>query len=73
MRCAKLLGERVMARDFDRQVAELRVRAALLNRFTRLGKPTSVAVTMPSFSTRVWGVTNSNDLCCIARWQQWSV
>jgi chromosome condensin MukBEF MukE localization factor len=37
MRCFKLLGERVMARDFDRQVAELQVRAAVLNRFTRLG------------------------------------
>jgi hypothetical protein len=36
MRCYKLLGERVMARDFDRQVAELQVRAAMLNRFTRL-------------------------------------
>lgn len=36
MRCFKLLGERVMARDFDRQVAELQVRAAALNRFTRL-------------------------------------
>jgi len=36
MRCFKLLGERVMARDFDRQVAELQVRAAVLNRFTRL-------------------------------------
>jgi hypothetical protein len=34
MRCFKLLGERVMARDFDRQVAELQVRAAVLNRFT---------------------------------------
>ena len=40
-------GERVMARDFDRQVAELQVRAAILNRFTRLGTPTTVAVTMP--------------------------
>ncbi len=30
MRCFKLLGERVMARDFDRQVAELQVRAAVL-------------------------------------------
>jgi len=47
MRCFKLLGERVMARDFDRQVAELQVRAAILNRFTRLGTPTTVAVTMP--------------------------
>jgi hypothetical protein len=34
MRCFKLLGERVMARDCDRQVAELQVRAAILNRFT---------------------------------------
>jgi hypothetical protein len=47
MRCFKLLGERVMARDFERQVAELQVRAAILNRFTRLGTPTTVAVTMP--------------------------
>jgi hypothetical protein len=39
MRCFKLLGERIMARDFDRQVAELQVRAAVLNRFTRLGTP----------------------------------
>ena len=39
MRCVKLMGERVMARDFDRQVAELQVRAAILNRFTQLGTP----------------------------------
>jgi hypothetical protein len=42
MRCFKLLGERVMARDFDRQVAELQVRAAILNRFTRHGTPMTV-------------------------------
>lgn len=42
MRCFKLLGERVMARDFDRQIAELQVRAAILNRFTRLGTPATV-------------------------------
>ena len=42
MRCFKLLGERVMARDFDRQVAELQIRAAILNRFTHLGTPTTV-------------------------------
>ena len=34
MRCFKLLGERVMARTFERQVVELQVRAAVLNRFT---------------------------------------
>ena len=28
-RCVKLMGERVMAREFDRQVAELQVRAAI--------------------------------------------
>ena len=28
-----------MARDFDRQVAELQIRAAILNRFTGLGTP----------------------------------
>lgn len=37
MHCFKLLGERVMARDFDRQVAELQIRAAILNRCTALG------------------------------------
>jgi hypothetical protein len=44
MRCFKLLRERVMARDFDRQVAELQVQAAVLNRFTRLGTPIAVPV-----------------------------
>lgn len=43
-RCFKLLGERVMARDFDCQVAELQVRAAVLNRFTRLGTSITVPV-----------------------------
>lgn len=42
MRCLKLLGERIMSRDFDRQVAELQIRAALLNRFTHLGTPVTV-------------------------------
>lgn len=45
MHCFKRLGSRVMARTFDRQVAELQVRAALLNRFTALGCPKTVAVT----------------------------
>jgi len=44
MRCFKLLGERVMARDFDRQVAELQVRVAILNRFTQLGTPDTIRV-----------------------------
>ena len=44
MRCFKLLGERVMARDFDRQVTELQVRVAILNRFTHLGTPSTQRV-----------------------------
>lgn len=44
MRCLKLLGERIMARDFDRQVAEFHVRAALLNRFTQISAPVTVAM-----------------------------
>ena len=39
MHCFKLLGERIRSRDFDRQVAELQIRAAILNRFTALGTP----------------------------------
>jgi hypothetical protein len=39
MGCFKRLGERVMARDFDRQVTELQVRASILNRFTSPGTP----------------------------------
>ena len=44
MHCFKRLGERVMARTFERQVTELHVRVALLNRFTQLGCPTTVPV-----------------------------
>ena len=44
MHCFKRLGERVMARTFERQVVELQVRVALLNRFTQLGTPDTVAV-----------------------------
>jgi hypothetical protein len=39
MNCLKLLGQRLMARDFDRQVAEIQIRIAGLNRYTALGIP----------------------------------
>ena len=42
MHCFKLLGQRVVARTFDRQVTELKVRAAILNRFSEIGKPVTV-------------------------------
>ena len=44
MNCIKLLGQSLMARDFDRQVAELQVRIAVLNGYTALGIPVTEAV-----------------------------
>jgi hypothetical protein len=43
MHCVKLLGQRLSARDFDRQVAEFQVRVAVLNGFTALGTPITEA------------------------------
>ena len=43
MPCVKLLGQRLSARDFDRQVAEFQVRVAVLNGFTALGTPITEA------------------------------
>lgn len=42
MHCFKRLGERVMARTFERQVVELHIRVPLLNRFSQLGRPQTV-------------------------------
>ena len=39
MHCIKLLGQLLMARDFERQVAEIQIRIAILNRYTALGIP----------------------------------
>ena len=44
MHCVKLLGKRLMARDFDRQVAEFQVLVAVLNGFTALDIPITEAV-----------------------------
>jgi hypothetical protein len=54
MHCVKLLGQRLSAREFDRQVAEFHVRVAVLNGFTALGIPVTEAVgsyytTLPVF------------------------
>jgi hypothetical protein len=40
----KLLGQRLMARDFDRPVAEVQVRIAVMNGYTALGIPVTEAV-----------------------------
>ena len=42
MHCFKRLGERVTARTFERQVVELHVRFALLNRFSQIGRPQTI-------------------------------
>ncbi len=39
MHCVKLMGQSLMARDFERQVAEIQIRIAVLNRYTTLGRP----------------------------------
>ncbi len=44
MNCVKLLGQSLMARDFDRQVAEIQARVAVLNRYTALGIPVTEPV-----------------------------
>ena len=44
MHCIKLLGQRLAARDFDRQVAKFQVRVAILNGFTALGIPVTETV-----------------------------
>ena len=45
MHCFKLLGQRVAARTFDRQKTELKVRAAILNRFSQIGTPNTIRMT----------------------------
>lgn len=37
MRCLKSFGERIAARDPDRQTAEIHIRIAFMNRFNALG------------------------------------
>ena len=42
--CIKILGQSLMARDFERQVAEIQIRVAVLNRYTALGIPVTEPV-----------------------------
>ena len=44
MRCLKAFGERIAARDPDRQTAEVQIRVALMNRFSALGTAEVVSV-----------------------------
>lgn len=44
MHCVKPLGQRLSARDIDRQIAEFQVRVGMLNGLTALGIPVTKAV-----------------------------
>ena len=44
MNCIKQLGQSLMACDFDRQVAKLLVRIAVLNGYNAVGIPAAVPV-----------------------------
>lgn len=44
MRCLKAFGERIAARDPERQTAEIQIRIALMNRFSALGTAEIVRV-----------------------------
>jgi len=39
MHCVKLVGKRLIVRDFDRRVAEFQSRVAVLNGYTALSIP----------------------------------
>lgn len=44
MHCVKSLGQRLTARDFDRQVAEVQIRIAIMKGYTALGIPVTETV-----------------------------
>ena len=44
MRCLKSFGERIAARDPDRQTAEIHIRIAIMNTFSALGRAAIEAV-----------------------------
>ena len=68
MHCFKRLGERVMARAFERQVVELHIRVALLNRFSQLGRPqTVVAAAVARVRLGLGSCRAEFDLCIKAK------
>ena len=44
MHCIKLLGQSLMAQDFERQVAEIQISITVLNRYTTFGLPVTEPV-----------------------------
>jgi hypothetical protein len=44
MPCFKMLSQRVVARTFNGQITELKVRVAILNRFSGIATPVTVRI-----------------------------
>ncbi|QPM90109.1 hypothetical protein PSAL_013430 [Pseudooceanicola algae] len=58
MHCVELLGQCLMARDFDRQVAEMQVCIAIMNGYTAPGTPiTDSRGNNPSGERGISGIT----------------
>jgi hypothetical protein len=53
LHCVKLPGQRLMARDFDRQVAEVHVRIAFLNGYTAVGIPVTKAMVKSTWGKEI--------------------
>ncbi len=53
VKACERLGEKVISRTFERQVAELNIRAFILNRFTELGTPQTVVVALLRLGFRI--------------------
>ncbi|QPM89261.1 hypothetical protein PSAL_004760 [Pseudooceanicola algae] len=51
MRCLKFFGDRITARDPDRQTAEIHIRIALMNHFIALGTAGFVRLSQPQRGT----------------------
>ncbi len=70
MHCFKRLGERVVARTFERHVVELPIQVALLNRFTQLGRPQTVPVEAVAWVRLGLGSCRAKfDLCNKTEWR----
>ncbi len=44
MNCVEMLGQSLMSRDLEGQIAEVQFRAAVMDRFTALRTPVTVAL-----------------------------
>ena len=51
--CIKLFGQFLVDRDLDRQVADIQIRVAVLNRYTAFGLPVIVASPVSNFRVDV--------------------